>query len=165
MCPVNSDDENEKIFVVPKSFFIRFKRYLCIAFVPLGFEGLNTLSDDDSPGVYALVYWSSYKRNFVIQIASRELSEFVSLLRWSRERIHRECGGMPVLYSCVSSSCSDSSSGSGNTQYEQKEVYRGWGDVCTVIISESVFISLTTRSVLLTSYPCILNSQFTPALL
>jgi len=146
-------------------FFIWCERYLFIAFVPLGFEGLNSVSDDDSPGVYALGYQRSYKRNFSMHIASRELPELVSLLRLSQERIRRECGGMPVLYSCVSSSCSDSSSGSGNTQCEQKEVYRGWGDVCTVIISESIFISLTTRSVLLTSYPCIPNCQFTPALL
>lgn len=146
-------------------FFIWFERYLFIAFVPLGFEGLNSVSDDDSPGVYAPGFRSSYKRNFVMHIASRELPEYMSRLRLSQERIRHECGGMPVLYSCVSSSCSDSSSGSGNTQSEQKEVYRGWGDVCTVIISESIFISLTTRSVLLTSYPCIPNSQFTPALL
>jgi len=99
-----------------------------------------------------------------MHIASRELPEFVSLLRLFQERYSYECGGMPVLYSCFFV-CSDSSSGSGNTQCEQKEVYRGWGDVCTVIISESIFISLTTRSVLLTSYPCIPNSQFTPALL
>jgi hypothetical protein len=82
--------------------------------VPLGFEGLNSLSDDHSPGVYAPGYRSSYKRNFVMQIASRELPEFVSLLRLPQERIHHECGGMPMLYCCVSSSCSDSSSGSCN---------------------------------------------------
>lgn len=49
-----------------------------------------------------------------MQIASRELLEFVSLVRLSQERIHHECGGMLVFYSCVSSSCSDSSSGSGD---------------------------------------------------
>ena len=49
-----------------------------------------------------------------MQIASQELPEFVALLRLSQERIHHECGGTHVLYSCVSSSCPDSSSGSGN---------------------------------------------------
>lgn len=39
-----------------------------------------------------------------MHIASRELPEFVSLLRLFQERYSYKCGGMPVLYSCVSSS-------------------------------------------------------------
>ena len=59
-------------------------------------------TEDDSPGVYTLGYQSSYKINFVMQIASREVPEFVSRLRLSRERVNHECEGMPVLYSRVS---------------------------------------------------------------